>query len=91
MVCLFSLPDQQVLQDSSDTVYLCNVLPGRKGLCVVHVSAIHSIMCMFPELQVSETGQITHTGKLVLMQHPHIRMARFSDQMIEDNSVPSDD
>ena len=91
MVHLFSLPDQQVLQDSSDTVYLCDVLLGREGLCVVHISAIHSIVCMFPELQVSETGQIMHTGKLALMQHPHTGMAQFSDQTIEDDSVPSDD
>jgi hypothetical protein len=75
MVHLFSLPDQEVLQDSSETVYLCDVLPGSEGLCVVHVSAIHSIVCMFPEPQVSNTGQITHTGKLALMQHPHIGMA----------------
>ena len=91
MVRLFSLPDQEVLQDSSETVYLCDVLPGHEGLYMVHVSAIHSIVCMFPEPEVSDTGQIIHTGKLALMQHPHIGMAQFSDQTVEDDSFPSDD
>jgi hypothetical protein len=90
MVQLFSLPDEEVLRDSSDTIYLCDILLGRKGLCVAHVSVINSIVCMFPEAQVSKTGQITHTRKLALMQHPHIGMARFSKQTVKDDSVLSD-
>lgn len=80
MVRMFSSPDTDTLQDSSNTVYLCDPLTGREGLCVLHVSEIQSVVCMFPELQVSELGQITHTGKFALMRHPHIEMARFSDQ-----------
>ena len=90
MVRLFSSPDEEVLQESSDTVYLCDILLGREGLRVMHVSAIRSVVCMFPEPQVSDDGRITHTGKFALMQHPHNGMARFSDQTVEDDSLPSD-
>ncbi|KAF8274636.1 hypothetical protein EI94DRAFT_1540456, partial [Lactarius quietus] len=48
MVRLFSPPDKQILQDSSDTVYLCDIRQGRKGLRVVNVRAIHLVVCMFP-------------------------------------------
>ena len=90
MVCHFSPPDMQVLQDSSDTVYICDILPGHEGLCVVHVSAIHAVVCMFPEQRVSDTGQITCTRKFALMQHPHIEMGRFSEEPNGDSDlIPS--
>ncbi|KAH8978597.1 hypothetical protein EDB86DRAFT_3090340 [Lactarius hatsudake] len=83
---LFSQPDAEILHASSDTVHLCDPLLGREGLCVLHVSTIRSVVCMFPELEVSELGQITDTGKFALMQHPHLKMAQFSDEEADDEN-----
>ncbi len=87
MVRFFSLPDDGILQDSSNTVYLCDPLLGREGLCVLGVGEIHSVVCMFPELQVSELGHITHTGKFALMRHPYTEVASFSDQEDEQENA----
>lgn len=83
MARLFGSPDAEILQDSSNTVYLCDPLPDLEGLRVLHVSAIRSVVCMFPEWQVSNAGEITHTGKFALMRHPHTEMVRFSDEAAE--------
>jgi len=85
MARFFSPPDMEILQDSSDTVHLCDPILGHEGLHVLHISAIHSVVSMFPELQASEEGRIMHTGKFALMQHPHTGMARFkfSDEAVD--------
>ena|SRR6266571_3572667 len=85
MARFFSPPDVEILQDSSDTVHLCDPILGCEGLHMLHVSAIHSVVSMFPELQASKEGRITHTGKFALMQHPHTGMAcfKFSDEAVD--------
>jgi hypothetical protein len=40
MVRLFSLPDEDILAESSGTVYLCDQLDGPEGIVVVPVTAI---------------------------------------------------
>ncbi|KAF8268127.1 hypothetical protein EI94DRAFT_1439768, partial [Lactarius quietus] len=48
MIRVFSLPDPQVFADSSETVYLSEPLSGDCSLAVIPVTAIHSVVAMFP-------------------------------------------
>ncbi|KAF8266442.1 hypothetical protein EI94DRAFT_1483201, partial [Lactarius quietus] len=48
MVSMFSLPDREVLSDSSRTVYLCEPLPSPDGLAVIPVHSITLVVSMFP-------------------------------------------
>lgn len=75
MVELFSEPDVDILADSSGTVHLCN---PNKGVTVVSIMSIHSVVAMFPDMQVNPSGAISVTGKFSLMQHPYIKVAQFS-------------
>ena|ERR1700691_6094247 len=85
MVNLFSTPDTDILAQSSDTVYLCNLLDGPDGIAVVPVTAIRSVVAMFPEMEVSPLGQITLTGKFSLMRHAYIELSKFSDGLFEED------
>ena len=78
MVHLFSLPDREVWSDSSQTVYLCDTLDLEEGLAVIPVTDIHSVIAMFPEMAVSQGGDITLTGKYALMRHTYIELAPFT-------------
>jgi hypothetical protein len=77
MVSLFSLPDESVLSDSSQTVYLCQPLDLHDGLVVIPVTDIYSVVAMFPEMTVSESGDIALIGKYSLMRHAFIELAPF--------------
>ena len=79
MVTMFSLPDPDVLAASSETVYLCEQLAPREGLVVIPVTAIHSVVSMFPEMRVTDDGRITETGKFSLMRHAFLELAPFSN------------
>jgi hypothetical protein len=86
MVSLFSLPDAEVFADSSETVYLSELLPAREGLAVIPVTAIHSVVSMFPEMRVTEDGLILETGKFSLMRHAFLELAQFSNgELFEDD------
>jgi hypothetical protein len=86
MATLFSVPDMEILAKSSDTVYLCDPLDGRDGLVVVPITAIHSVVSMFPEMEVGQDGHISLTGKFALMWHAFIELASFApDGLFEDD------
>ena len=74
---LFSPPDAGVLVDSSHTVYLCQHLQTR---IVVPITAIHTVVSMFPEFKVDQIGGITTTEKFSLMRHAHLELAKYSSQ-----------
>lgn len=78
MINLFSGPDAGILAESSGTVYLCSPLLGREGVAVVPISAVHSVVSMFPEMQVDQSGNISTSGKFSLMRHAYIELARFT-------------
>lgn len=78
MVSLFSMPDEDILSDSSQSVYLCETLDLREGLVVIPITDIYSVVAMFPESTVSEAGDISLTGKFALMRHAYIELAPFS-------------
>jgi len=41
---------------------------------------------MFPDMSVTQDGDISHTGKFALMRHPYIELAQFAhDGLFEDN------
>ena len=78
MVHLFSLPDRDVWLESSQTVYLCDAMDLEEGLAVIPVTDIHSVVAMFPDMAVSQGGNITPTGKYALMRHAYIKLAPFT-------------
>jgi hypothetical protein len=78
MVSLFSMPDEEILSDSSQSVYLCEALDLHEGLVVIPIMDIYLVIAMFPESTVSEAGDILLTGKFVLMRHAYIKLAPFS-------------
>ena len=77
MVRLFSTPDPEIFAHSHETVYLSELITGRDGLRVIPVTAIHSLVCMFPEFQVNGASDTTHTGKYALLRHPYIQLTQF--------------
>ena len=79
MVSLFSVPEAEVLSDSSGTVYLCEPLAGLDGLLVIPVTAILSIVSMFPDMVVTQDGHISETGKYSLMRHAYSELADMGD------------
>jgi hypothetical protein len=86
MLSLFSTADQDILADSSDTVYLCDPLDGPEGLAVVPVTAIRSVVSMFPEMEVNPACQISLTGKFSLMRHAYIELSTYaSDGLFKDD------
>jgi hypothetical protein len=77
MVTLFSMPDTDVLSDSSNTVYLSLRL---QSFVVIPITTIRAVVSMFPELKVDQTGEITETGKFSLMRHVHLELAKYPSQ-----------
>ena len=46
---------------------------------MILVTAIHSVVSMFPEMHVTDNGRITETGKFSLMRHVFLELALFSN------------
>ena len=85
MVSMFSHPDADVFTDSSETVYLSELLSARDGIVVIPVMAIHSVVSMFPETRVTDDGRILETGKFSLMRHAFLELVPFSNgELFED-------
>ena len=90
MVSMFSLPDAEVFTESSETVYLSEPLSSPDGIVVIPVTAIHSVVSMFPEMRVTDDGRILETGKFSLMRHAFHELAQFSNGELfeeDDDSV----
>ena len=86
MATLFSPPDQDILSDSSNTVYLSEPVPGREGLIVIPITAIRSVVSMFPEMAISQAAQITRSGKYSLMRHPYVDLTKYlTEGFVDDN------
>ena len=84
MVSMFSCPNNDILADSSGTVYLCEHMTDSAGLIVIPVNAILSLILMFPELQVTGERTILETGKISLMCHAFISLVHMTkDDLIE--------
>ena len=79
MVLMFSLPDADVFTESSETVYLSELLSTQDGIVVIPVTAIHSVVSMFPETRVTDNGRILETEKFSLMRHAFHELAQFSN------------
>lgn len=87
MAKLFSLPDAAILEESSDAVYLCDYLDQP---VVIPVTTIHSVVSMFPELQVTPDGQIHETKKFSLMRHPLIELVQYRPDIFDNDDDNED-
>jgi hypothetical protein len=61
VVNLFSFPDATLLSQSSQTIYLCNVLEGQDAIRVIPITLIKSVVSMFPDLKVTSDGKLVDT------------------------------
>jgi hypothetical protein len=85
MIDLFSKPEEDILSESSGTVYLCD---EHNGIAVVPITSIHSMVSMFPDMRANPSGDISLTGKFSLMRNPYTEVAQFkSDHSFEDEGV----
>jgi hypothetical protein len=57
VVSMFSLPDEELLEESHHAVYICHHR-GTAALRVVDVDTITSVMSMVPNYQVTAEGDI---------------------------------
>jgi hypothetical protein len=92
MVTLFLRPDDSLLAQSSDTVYLCDRLEGHEGHQVIPIKSIKSVVSMFPDYQVTEDGDINQTNKFSLLRHPFIDLAEYRPHdLFNDDDNSSED
>ena len=80
VVNLFSFPDTTVLFQSSQTVYICNVLEGQDAIRVIPIMSIKSVISMFPDLKVMPDGKLVDTQKFALLRHPFIELAKYNTE-----------
>ena len=82
MVELFSELNMDLLLESSGAVYLCD---PQESVAVLSIKSVHSVVAMFPDMQVDPTGNISLTGKFSLMRHPYIEVTQFTDDQTFDD------
>jgi hypothetical protein len=80
VVNLFSFPDATLLSQSSQTVYLCNVLEGQDAIRVIPIASIKSVVSMFPDMKVMPDGELVDTQKFALLRHPFIELAKYNTE-----------
>lgn len=77
MVSIYSDPDQELLRQSSQTVYQCTYL-GQKSLQVVEINSFVSVVGMVPCFEVTPDGSINVLEDLYfLVEQPSLEVARF--------------
>ena len=85
IINLFSLPDVNLLSQSSQTVYLCDALEGPDAIRVIPITSIKSVVSMFPEHRVTRDGKLINTRKFALLRHPFIALAKYNTDGLFDN------
>ena len=85
IINLFSLPDANLLFQSSQTIYLCNVLKGPDAIRVIPITSIKLVISMFPEHRVTRDGKLINTQKFALLRHPFIVLAKYNTDGLFDN------
>jgi hypothetical protein len=90
MVYLFSFPNASLLSQSSQTVYLCDVLEGRDAIRVIPITSINSVVSMFPDLKVTPGGEIINTQRFALLRHPFIGLAKYNTEGLFEEEEDND-
>lgn len=90
VVNLFSFPDVTLLSQSSQTVYLCDVLEGPEAIAVIPVKSIKSVVSMFPNLKATQDGKLVDTQKFALLRHPLIELAKYNVEGLFDEDDNND-
>ena len=72
---LFSPPDDDLLQRSFGTVYVCHY-QGDDALEVIDVKKFDSVVSMFPDYEVTSNGEILEPeNQFSLLSHPCLQLA----------------
>jgi hypothetical protein len=86
-VSVFSPPDQEILEVSSNAAYICQH-GGTDAFTVVDVKAITAVVLMVPDYQVTVDGNIIiPENRSSLMEAPFIKLAA----LCEDDTDGIDD
>jgi len=84
VINLFSLPDATLLAQSSQTIYICDALEGKEVIRVVPITSIKSVVSMFPDLKVTQEGELVDTQNFALLWHPLIELANYNTEWLFD-------
>lgn len=90
VVNLFSFPDVTLLSESSQTVYLCNILEGQDAIRVIPITSIKSVVSMFPDLKVTPDRELVNMQKFALLRHPFIELAKYNTEGLFDEEDDND-
>jgi hypothetical protein len=93
VVNLSTFPDATLLSQSSQTVYVCDVLEGQGAIRVIPIMSIKSVVSMFPDLKVTPDGELVNTQKFALLRHSFIEPAKYNTEDLfnkedDDNTDP---
>lgn len=77
-------PDESLLSQSNQTIYLCSALEGQEAICVVPVTSIKSVVSMFPDLKVTSDGELVNTQRFALLRHPFLELAKYNTEGLLD-------
>jgi hypothetical protein len=85
LVSVFSPPDQELLDISHHTTYVCHYL-GPDALKVVDVKAIKALVAMVPDYQVTMDGNIViPENRFFLVELPFLKFAAMTTALDEDD------
>lgn len=92
LVSMFSPPDEELLEESHNAVYICHyAIRGTAALKVVDVKSITSVVSMVPDYQVTAEGDIIiPENQFSLVDAPLLKLASLcgtlSDESDDDDS-----
>jgi len=78
IVSLFSPPNASLWQELTQTVYLCE---HPNDAQVISIKTIKAVVSMFPDMQVTSSGEIIQTNKFSLFRHPFVELASQLDSV----------
>ncbi|KAL0562754.1 hypothetical protein V5O48_019325, partial [Marasmius crinis-equi] len=77
MVSVFSEPDQDLLKESHNTVYVCQYR-GQHAMKVINVKQIKALVAMVPDFHISaDNSTITPPDSYFLVEKPSLQEQEF--------------
>jgi len=91
LISMFSPPDQEVLEESHRSTYICRY-EGMAALRVVDVKAISSVVAMVPDYQVTADGDIIiPENQYSVVDAPLLKLASLCGTLCDDDDENDND
>jgi len=71
MITLFSPRNASLWQESTQTIYLCEHPDDAQA---ISIKTIKAVVSMFPDMQVTSSGEIVQTNKFSLFHYPFMEL-----------------